>query len=124
MFSIEMLLSKIAFTILKKAVIAPVLGTIFKVVSVIETITDLYHCIETTNDCKQLGIFGLKVGSGQLTEVAYDTLIKMGKEEFSIQKTSGGIYVASKIVPAFVATPADFPKFAASPIDFPKFTRR
>ena len=119
-----MLLGQIAFMIFKKAVIAPVLGTIFKVVSVIETIVDLYHCIETTNDCEQLGVFGLKVGSGQLTAAAYDTLVKMGSEEFSVQKSSGGIYVASKIVPAFVATPANFPKFAASPIDFPKFNRR
>lgn len=121
MSPVELLLSKIVFSIFNKAVLAPALGKLFQVISLIEACVDLYHCIETTNNCEELGVVGLKVVSDQLPEIAYDNLMNIGTEKFSVQRTPGGIYVASKLVPVFVATPADFPKFAASPMDFPKF---
>lgn len=116
---IETLLAKIAFAVLKKAVVWPSLSKALAVISVIDACATVAQCVETVNDCHDAGVIGLRVVSDHLPEMLVDRLLAIGSEKFTFQRTSGGLYVASKIVPAFAAKPGDFPQFGVSVNDFP-----
>ncbi|MBN1971556.1 MAG: hypothetical protein JW870_19485 [Candidatus Delongbacteria bacterium] len=101
---LESFLIKIVATLLKKAIAAPIIKTIanaFHVYTVIDTANDLINCIETTNSCNDLGVCGVKVVAENLAEAAFDKIVKVGNDSFTVEKTKSGIYVASRYVPKF-----------------------
>ena len=122
MSPIEFLLSKIAIAIFNKAVIAPSIAKPFMVFSAFELYADIANCVQTSNDCNELRVCGLKVVSNRLPDAIIDRLISVGNESFEVTPTASGLFVASRFSPPFAATPQDFPRFASSVNDFPTIT--
>jgi hypothetical protein len=109
---IEALLTKIASVIFKKVLAHSgfkALAAAYEIYSVIDTISDLSDCVETTNDCSDLAVFGIEVISNPLTELAYHKLVEIGSHTYYVEKTSSGIYIASNLIPEFKASSNDIP---------------
>ena len=109
---IEAFLTKIAAAIFKKALIGSVLKTLasaYSIYSAVDTIVDVADCLDSANDCSDLGVCGLHVVSPVLTEVAMDRLLEVGSHSFTVEKTSSGIYVASQVTPSFKVSPGYLP---------------
>ncbi len=109
---IESLLVKIASFVFKKAILAPLfkaVSTAYEIYSVFNTLYDFRDCIQTTNDCRELCIYGLKLISDPLTDAILNSLVNIGSHKYQVEKTSSGIYIASSLVPIFKVSDKTIP---------------
>lgn len=101
---IEAFLAKIAGAVFKKAMIGGLLKTVataYEIYSVFDAVSDAVDCVDSANDCADLGVCGVHVASGPLSDVVAERLIGVGSERFLVEQTPSGVYVASSLVPAF-----------------------
>lgn len=101
---IETLLLKIASFVFKEALLAPffqAVATAYEIYSIFDTLIDISDCVNTTNDCKELGVVGLQLISNPLTESTVNSLVNINNHSYQVEKTSSGIYIASSLVPTF-----------------------
>jgi len=109
---LESFLVKIAAAVFKKAVIAAGLksaATAYEIYSVVDAISDISDCVETTNDCYALDVSGVNVVSDYLSQAAVDRLLDVGGHSFTVEKTASGIYLASRVVPTFRVSSVSLP---------------
>ena len=111
---IEALLIKIAAAVFKKAAFSGLAAaaTAYEIYSIFDTISDASDCIETVNDCSELGVCGIQVVSESVAEPMLNRLVNIGNTTFEVSKSSSGIYVASSLTKRFAANGLNFPSFS------------
>lgn len=110
---IESFLTKIVAILFKKAAIAgglKALATAVEVYSVFDTLHDLATCVDSTNDCADLGLCAVNVISDPMSDAVIERLTGVGSERFVVEKTQSGLYIASSLVPAFRPQGIHFPE--------------
>lgn len=111
---LESLLFKIASAIFKKVALGGLIKTAaaaYEIYSVIDAVSDISYTVDTVNDCSDLSVFGVKVASNSLSEVAFNKIIQLNSHSFQVEKTKSGIYIASSMLPRFAANSLNFPTF-------------
>lgn len=109
---IETFFVKIASAVFKKALLSSApksLASTYEINSVFDRLKDILDCLESINDCNDLGVCALRVFSDPLSEAAVDSLLELKSQTFTVEKTSSGIYIASQIIPSFSVAPSRFP---------------
>lgn len=92
---IETFLTKIAAAVFKKAVLSSCFTTLagaYEIYSVIDDIVAAADCVDSANDCADLGVCALHVASGPLSEAVASRLLDVGDHTFTVEKTHSGIY--------------------------------
>jgi hypothetical protein len=81
------------------------LGTAFDVQSI-------FHSLHSVNSSRDLGVIGLQVGYGQLSDRTIEYLVnKIGEDRYEIKSLESGLYVAETRLssqPVFVASYSEF----------------
>jgi hypothetical protein len=101
---IEAFLTKIATAVFTKAILPQglaVLAGAYEIYSLVEDIAGMANCVDSANDCAELGVCALHVASGPLSDVVASRLLEVGCHTFTVDKTRSGIYIASTLVRPF-----------------------
>ena len=102
----EIFLTKIAAAVLKKAAFGSAFTAVsaaLQIYSIFELARGMLDCVESMNDCCELGVNECHVISDVLADRVADQLVDIGNTTFEVRKTNSGVYIASSIVPEFRA---------------------
>ncbi len=83
----------------------------FTIWSYFELAHGLHNVVETTNNCNELSVSGLKLLSDPLSDAVAESLIRIGNESFKVSKSSSGIYVASNSLSDYHFHNIQFPSY-------------